>query len=61
MQCQRCQREITEDESFTHLGQTLCEDCYLDIRQPVKACDTRGRSIWPGVVEIVSGLRAPRG
>jgi hypothetical protein len=39
MQCQRCQREIPEDESFLHLGQTLCEDCYLDIRQPVKACD----------------------
>jgi hypothetical protein len=39
VKCQRCQREITEDESFVHLGQTLCDDCYMDARQPVKACD----------------------
>jgi late competence protein required for DNA uptake (superfamily II DNA/RNA helicase) len=39
MKCQRCQREISEDESFTHLGETLCDDCYIDIRASAKACD----------------------
>jgi hypothetical protein len=39
MKCQRCQREITEDESFTYLGETLCDDCYIDIRSSAKACD----------------------
>ena len=39
MQCQQCGREITQDESYEHLGQTLCDDCYLDARQSVKACD----------------------
>ena len=39
MQCERCGKEIPPDDIYTHLGQQLCEDCYLDIRQPVKACD----------------------
>ena len=39
MQCQQCGREITRDESYEHLGRTLCDDCYLDARQSVKACD----------------------
>jgi hypothetical protein len=39
LQCQQCGREISQDESYEHLGQTLCDDCYLDARQQVKACD----------------------
>jgi predicted transcriptional regulator len=39
MKCQRCHREITEDQGYSHGGQTLCEDCYMDIRFPAKACD----------------------
>jgi hypothetical protein len=39
MKCQRCQRDITESESYTYLSETLCEDCYLDVRAPAKACD----------------------
>lgn len=39
MKCQRCNREITEDQSYSHGGQTLCEDCYTDVRFPAKACD----------------------
>lgn len=38
MKCQKCQRDIPEDESFQHLGQILCEDCYMDARNP-RACD----------------------
>jgi len=39
MKCSRCGREVSEDNSYQHLGQTLCEDCYIDIRYPAKACD----------------------
>lgn len=39
MKCNRCGREIQEGDSYTHLGETLCEDCYLDMRLEVKACD----------------------
>jgi len=39
MKCNRCGCEITADNSYQHLGKTLCEDCYIDIRYPAKACD----------------------
>jgi len=39
MKCGKCQRDIPERDSFTHLGQTLCEDCYLDVRSPTRTCD----------------------
>ncbi|MFC1873948.1 hypothetical protein ACFLYX_01465 [Chloroflexota bacterium] len=39
MQCQKCQRDILESESFKHLGETLCEDCYLDAMLPASRCD----------------------
>jgi len=39
MKCNHCGREISTENSFLHLGETLCEDCYIDIRYPAKACD----------------------
>jgi len=39
MKCNRCSQEIQEGNSYTHMGETLCEDCYLDVRLEVKACD----------------------
>jgi hypothetical protein len=39
MNCNRCNREIPEKESFTHLSETLCEDCYIDVMSPAKSCD----------------------
>ena len=39
MKCDRCGREVSADDSYQHLGKTLCEDCYIDIRYPAKACD----------------------
>ena len=39
VKCQRCNREISENERYEYLGETLCEDCYIDIRYPAKACD----------------------
>ena len=37
--CQHCGQEISGNDSYEYLGQTLCEDCYLDLRYPAKSCD----------------------
>ena len=39
MQCEKCGAPIDLDESYEHAGQTLCEDCYLDIKAAPKVCD----------------------
>ncbi len=39
MQCQHYGREINDNDSYEYLSQTLCDDCYMDARQPVKTCD----------------------
>ena len=54
MKCDRCGNEVSRDDSYTHLNQTLCEDCYMDIRQPAKACD-------PWAVYLASQTRESSG
>ncbi len=41
MKCERCGRQISADESFSHRGQTLCDDCYIDVtsQEQEKVCD----------------------
>lgn len=39
MKCDRCQAAIPDGENHEHLGQMLCEDCYMDVLSPVKTCD----------------------
>lgn len=39
MQCDRCKENIKETEEREHHGQMLCEDCYMDVLSPAKACD----------------------
>lgn len=39
MICQRCREEIPEGEHFEHMGQTLCEDCYIEAIEPPRTCD----------------------
>jgi len=39
VKCDQCGRELPADDSYQYLGKTLCEDCYIDIRYPAKACD----------------------
>ena len=39
MKCKRCGEEICEEEIRTYLGETLCDDCYLDARVAAKVCD----------------------
>jgi dissimilatory sulfite reductase (desulfoviridin) alpha/beta subunit len=54
MKCDRCGREVKEGDSYTHFGETLCEDCYLDMRLEVKACD-------PWAVHSATRLRESSG
>ena len=37
--CNRCGREVPAENSYQHLGEALCEDCYIDIKYPAKGCD----------------------
>lgn len=39
MKCDRCAKAIDERSSYAWHGQTVCEDCYLDLMNPPKACD----------------------
>jgi len=38
-QCARCGKEIEKTRGYKHLGNAYCEDCYMDILSPPKACD----------------------
>ncbi len=54
MKCNRCGREVKEGNSYTHFGETLCEDCYLDMRLGIKGCD-------PWAVHSATRLRESSG
>ncbi|MCW4010011.1 MAG: hypothetical protein NWF05_05260 [Candidatus Bathyarchaeota archaeon] len=37
--CNRCNVPLDEGESYNFHGETLCEDCYMNLTNPPKACD----------------------
>jgi hypothetical protein len=39
MKCERCGVDMISDDAHAHLGQKLCEDCYMDALSPSRACD----------------------
>ncbi len=39
MKCDRCHAAIPDGEQAEHNGQMLCEDCYMDVLSPARACD----------------------
>lgn len=39
MHCQKCEKQISENEKSVYRGQILCEDCYIDALSPVRPCD----------------------
>ena len=39
MKCHRCGREISAEESYSHQGQTLCDDCMEVMSSQEKTCD----------------------
>jgi len=38
-QCAKCGKTIEKQQGYEHHGAIFCEDCYLDIVSPPKACD----------------------
>jgi len=39
IQCARCGKKIEKQQSYEGHGSVFCEDCYMDILSPPKACD----------------------
>ena len=39
MKCDKCKKNIKEEDARDSYGQTLCEDCYIETLSPAKACD----------------------
>ena len=39
MQCEKCKIDIAEGEDRQLHGQILCEDCYMELLSPAKACE----------------------
>ena len=37
--CEICGKKVEEQQSYEHLGRIYCEDCYMDVLSPPKACD----------------------
>jgi DNA-directed RNA polymerase subunit RPC12/RpoP len=37
--CAKCNKEIEKQQGYEYQGKLLCEDCYMDILSPPKACD----------------------
>jgi hypothetical protein len=54
MKCDRCGNEVAEGEEIDHLGEKVCEDCYMDLRNPAKACD-------PWAVKLAVGEKGRNG
>lgn len=39
MNCDRCKEAIAKGQEESWGGQTLCEDCYMDVFSPARTCD----------------------
>lgn len=39
MQCQRCNSSLKEGETYNIQSKALCEDCYMYVTNPPRACD----------------------
>jgi len=39
IQCAKCGKKIEKQQCYEHHGAAFCEDCYMDILSPPKACD----------------------
>lgn len=37
--CTKCNKEIEKQQGYEYQGKLFCEDCYMDILSPPKACD----------------------
>jgi recombinational DNA repair protein (RecF pathway) len=39
VKCARCGEEVSSEDTYSHRGQELCEDCYMGALQAPKTCD----------------------
>ena len=37
--CAKCGKKIEKEHGYEHQGKPFCEECYMDILSPPKACD----------------------
>jgi hypothetical protein len=37
--CRKCSKEIEKQQGYEYQEDVFCEDCYMDILSPPKACD----------------------
>jgi DNA-directed RNA polymerase subunit RPC12/RpoP len=37
--CAKCNKEVEKQQGYEYQGKLSCEDCYMDILSPPKACD----------------------
>jgi len=40
--CQNCSQEMSKEDAFDEGGQLICEECYFDKHQKIRACDPWG-------------------
>jgi hypothetical protein len=52
VECSRCHRELTEDQSYIYQGEVFCEDCLMDAGLSMKECDP-----WATYVDKRSGVQ----
>lgn len=38
-QCTKCSKEVEKEQGYEYQGNRYCEDCYMDLLSPPKACD----------------------
>ena len=39
VRCTKCGKEVEKQQAYEYQGNFFCEDCYMDILSPPKACD----------------------
>ena len=39
IRCAKCDQKIEQQQGYEHQRKTFCEDCYMDLLSPPKACD----------------------
>jgi len=39
VRCARCDKKIETHQSYEHQGNSFCEECYMGILSPPRACD----------------------
>jgi hypothetical protein len=39
MQCEKCNIDVSDGDEREHLGRSVCEDCYMELLSPAKACE----------------------